>query len=199
MHYISCGKNLTIYFLNDIGVGHRIMKKVLVMSDTHGEVIDKTDEIMQNQFLYIEKIKHINAEKTAIDKKQFKYDIRIFGCQMNEHDAEKLAGMLEEMGYVKVSEGEPADIVIFETCCVRENAEEKIYGHLGMLKPSKGDNKGVIAVTGCMMQQPHVVEKIKKSYRHVDIVFGTHNLHAFPELLYKHLKAGYQFPYVRNS
>jgi tRNA-2-methylthio-N6-dimethylallyladenosine synthase len=156
----------------------------------NGKVIDKTDEIMQNQFLYIEKIKHINAEKTAIDKKQFKYDIRIFGCQMNEHDAEKLAGMLEEMGYVKVSEGEPADIVIFETCCVRENAEEKIYGHLGMLKPSKGDNKGVIAVTGCMMQQPHVVEKIKKSYRHVDIVFGTHNLHAFPELLYKHLTTG---------
>ncbi|HEY8500874.1 MAG TPA: tRNA (N6-isopentenyl adenosine(37)-C2)-methylthiotransferase MiaB, partial [Clostridia bacterium] len=102
----------------------------------------------------------------------------------------KLAGMLEEMGYVKVSEGEPADIVIFETCCVRENAEEKIYGHLGMLKPPTGKSKSIIAVTGCMMQQPHVVEKIRKSYRHVDIVFGTHNLHAFPELLYKRLVTG---------
>lgn len=153
-------------------------------------IIEKTDDIMQNQFLYIERVKEINAERTAIDKKQLKYDLRVYGCQMNEHDAERLAGMLEEMGYVKISEGEQADIIIFETCCVREHAEEKIYGHLGRLKPPIGKSKSIIAITGCMTQQPYVVEKIRKSYTHVDIVFGTHNLHTFPELLYKRLTTG---------
>jgi len=111
-----------------------LLERVWYVS-VNGRIIEKTDDIMQKQFLYIEKIKEIIAEKTAIDKKQSTYDLRVYGCQMNEHDAEKLAGMLEEMGYVKAGEGEPADIVIFETCCVRENAEEKIYGHLGSLKP----------------------------------------------------------------
>ena len=166
-----------------------LLERVWYVS-VNGRIIEKTDDIMQKQFLYIEKIKEIIAEKTAIDKKQSTYDLRVYGCQMNEHDAEKLAGMLEEMGYVKAGEGEPADIVIFETCCVRENAEEKIYGHLGSLKPPTGKSKSIIAITGCMMQQPHVVEKIRKSYTHVDIVFGTHNLHTFPELLYKRLTTG---------
>jgi tRNA-2-methylthio-N6-dimethylallyladenosine synthase len=163
-------------------------KDPIYMADR--KIIETTEDETQKQYIYIEKVKDINAEKAAQEGRQSTYDIRIFGCQMNEHDAEKLAGMLEEMGYAKVHPGEQADVIVFETCCVRENAEEKVYGHLGNLKPYSREGKTIIAVTGCMMQQPHVVEKIKKSYHHVNIVFGTHNLHTFPELLYKYLTGG---------
>lgn len=158
------------------------------MSDR--KIIEATEDAIQKQFAYIDKVQQVTAEQTSREGRQPTYDIRVFGCQMNEHDAEKLAGMLEEMGYTKATDGEQADVIVFETCCVRENAELKIYGHLGILKPSEGEKKSVIAITGCMMQQPEVVEKIKKSYRHVSIVFGTHNLHTFPELLYKYLSKG---------
>ncbi len=148
------------------------------------------DEAIQKQYAYIDKVKDINTQRVNSEGKRPSYDVRIFGCQMNEHDAESIAGMLEEMGFEKAQTDEQADVIVFETCCVRENAEEKIYGHLGILKPSEGDKKSIIAITGCMMQQPHVVEKIKKSYHHVNIVFGTHNLHTFPELLYKYITGG---------
>jgi tRNA-2-methylthio-N6-dimethylallyladenosine synthase len=154
-----------------------------------GTVAVANDEI-HNQYAFIDRVKEMNTEKAAREGRQPTYDVRVFGCQMNEHDAEKLTGMLEEMGYTKAPAGEQADVIVFETCCVRENAEEKIYGHLGLLKPSEGEKKSIVAITGCMMQQPHVVEKIKKSYHHVSIVFGTHNLHTFPELLYKYLSKG---------
>ncbi|NLN65426.1 MAG: tRNA (N6-isopentenyl adenosine(37)-C2)-methylthiotransferase MiaB [Clostridiaceae bacterium] len=153
-------------------------------------IIEATEDAVQRQYVYIEKVKEITAEQTSREGRQPTYDVRVFGCQMNEHDAEKIIGMLEEMGYSKASAGEQADVIVFETCCVRENAEEKIYGHLGILKPSEGDKRSIVAVTGCMMQQPQVVEKIKKSYRHVNIVFGTHNLHLFPELLYRYMSEG---------
>ncbi|MBP7176090.1 MAG: tRNA (N6-isopentenyl adenosine(37)-C2)-methylthiotransferase MiaB [Thermoclostridium sp.] len=152
--------------------------------------LDTTEDVIQRQYACIDKVKEINIEKAGLEGRQPTYDVRIFGCQMNEHDAEKLAGMLEEMGYTKAPADEQADVIVFETCCVRENAEVKVYGHLGILKPSEGDKKSIIAITGCMMQQPHVVEKIKKSFRHVKIVFGTHNLHTFPELLLKYLTKG---------
>jgi len=138
-----------------------------------------------NQF--INDIKQINRDANN----QKKYSIRVFGCQMNEHDAEKLSGMLNEMGYVEAKDEKDknVDIIIFITCCVRENAEEKVFGHLGALKALKEQNPDmIIAVCGCMMQQEHVVDKIKKSYRQVDIVFGTHNLHEFPKLLYRSLR-----------
>ncbi len=157
---------------------------------TDERTLEVTEDAIQQQYAYIDKVKEITAEKAGREGRQPTYDVRIFGCQMNEHDAEKLIGMLEEMGYTKASAGEQADVIVFETCCVRENAEEKVYGHLGLLKPDEGDKKSILAITGCMMQQPQVVEKIKKSYRHVGIVFGTHNLHTFPELLYKHLTSG---------
>ena len=146
-----------------------------------------SEEAIQKQYAYIDKVKEITIQRVNLEGRRPTYDIRIFGCQMNEHDAENLTGMLEEMGFERAQKDEQADVIVFETCCVRENAEEKIYGHLGLLKPSEGDKKSIIAITGCMMQQPQVVEKIKKSYRHVNIVFGTHNLHAFPELLYKYM------------
>lgn len=148
---------------------------------------DAAGDVVSQQYAYIEKVKEITAEKAALEGRQPTYEVRVFGCQMNEHDAEKLTGMLEEMGYTRASDGELADVIVFETCCVRENAEEKIYGHLGLLKPNIEANKSILAITGCMMQQPHVVERIRKTYRHVAIVFGTHNLHTFPELLYKYL------------
>lgn len=113
-----------------------------------------------------------------------RFQIKTYGCQMNEHDSEKLAAMLGQMNYLEADDLEQADLIILNTCCVRENAELKVYGNLGELKHLKMKNPDLIlAICGCMMQQQHVVEKIKKSYPFVDLVFGTHNLHRFPELL----------------
>lgn len=117
-----------------------------------------------------------------------KYLIETYGCQMNEHDSEKLEGFLNQMGYSKTDSRENADLIIFNTCCVRENAELKVYGKLGALKHLKRKHKNlIIAVCGCMMQQNHVVKYIQKTYPHVDLIFGTHNLHNFPYLLEKTL------------
>lgn len=113
------------------------------------------------------------------------YFISTYGCQMNEEDSEKLAGMLENMGYIKTDTRNEADIIIFNTCCVRENAELKVYGNLGELKALKRENPDlIIAVSGCMMQQKGIPELIKKKYPHVDIIFGTHNIHRLPELIH---------------
>jgi tRNA-2-methylthio-N6-dimethylallyladenosine synthase len=113
-----------------------------------------------------------------------KYFIRTYGCQMNENDSEKLAGVLEEEGYQPATELEDADIIILNTCCVRENAELKVFGKIGQLKQFKRENPElIIGICGCMMQEDHVVEEIKEKYSHVDLVFGTHNIHHFPQLL----------------
>ncbi len=112
------------------------------------------------------------------------YHIITFGCQMNEHDSEHIAGMLEEQGYERCLEKKEADLVIINTCSVRENADKRFFGTLGQLKKSKESNPNfIVAVCGCMMQQQHVVDKIKKTYPWVDLVFGTHNIHEFPRLL----------------
>ncbi|MEN1759348.1 tRNA (N6-isopentenyl adenosine(37)-C2)-methylthiotransferase MiaB [Anoxynatronum sibiricum] len=112
------------------------------------------------------------------------FHIKTYGCQMNEHDSEKLAAMLGQMNYLEADSLDQADLIILNTCCVRENAELKVYGNLGELKHLKEKNPDLIlAICGCMMQQKHVVEKIRKSYPFVDLIFGTHNLHRFPELL----------------
>ena len=127
-------------------------------------------------------IKQLRALNPLGDKK---YMVTTFGCQMSESDGEKIAGMLEKMGYSSTEDDAEADIIVFNTCCVREHAEKKIFSRLGRLKQNKNDNKDmIIAFGGCMAQQPHIVEKIKKSYRYVDIIFGTHNVYRFPELLY---------------
>ncbi|MGM0501400.1 MAG: tRNA (N6-isopentenyl adenosine(37)-C2)-methylthiotransferase MiaB [Bacillota bacterium] len=113
-----------------------------------------------------------------------KYFIRTYGCQMNENDSEKLAGVLEEEGYQATDNIKDADIIILNTCCVRENAELKVFGKLGQLKKFKRENPELlIGVCGCMMQEDHVVEEIKEKYSHVDLVFGTHNIHHFNQLL----------------
>ncbi|KEI92002.1 (dimethylallyl)adenosine tRNA methylthiotransferase [Clostridium botulinum B2 275] len=110
--------------------------------------------------------------------------ISTYGCQMNEEDSEKLSGMLKKEGYIRTEEREDADVIIFNTCCVRENAELKVYGNLGILKGLKSKNPNlIIAVTGCMMQQKGMAETIKKKFPFVDIIIGTHNLHNFPNYL----------------
>ena len=107
------------------------------------------------------------------------------GCQLNENDSEKIAGMLTEMGYRETDDLECASIFILNTCCVRENAEEKLFGKLGELKKLKQKNNSIIAICGCMMQEKHIQDKLKQSYPYVDIIFGTHTLHKLPEDLYK--------------
>lgn len=116
-------------------------------------------------------------------KKKYFY-IETWGCQMNEEDSEKLSGMLKRIGYEKCEDKKNADIIIFNTCCVRENAELKVHGNLGILKKFKAENPDlIIAVCGCMMQQKGVAEEILKKFPHVDIIFGTHNSYKFPEYL----------------
>lgn len=114
------------------------------------------------------------------------YKIITYGCQMNEHDSEKLAGMLEEMGYLPTEELAESDIIILNTCVIRENAELKVYGKLGELKQYKRENPDlIIGIGGCMMQQDEPVAEIYKKYQHVDLIFGTHNIHHLPALIEK--------------
>ena len=135
----------------------------------------KTD--IKNELEYIEKVRKINEGKNA------KYYILTMGCQLNENDSEKICGMAEKMGYTKTDNIMEADLVIYNTCCVRENAEERLFGKLGEVKKLKEARGTIIAIGGCMMQEKHIVDKIKKSYKY-DVIFGTHTLHRFPEDLY---------------
>ena len=143
--------------------------------------MDTSSEI-KLQEEYIKKVKKINQDKNL------KYTILTMGCQLNENDSEKLCGMLEKMGYTKTEKQNDADLALFNTCCVRENAEDKLFGKLGELKRLKEQKGIIIAIGGCMMQEKHITDKIKESYPFVDILFGTHTLHKFPEDLYKVIK-----------
>lgn len=137
---------------------------------------------IEEELKYIDKVNEINKGKIL------KYYILTMGCQLNENDSEKLSGMLEKMNYKKTLNMEEADLVLFNTCCVRENAEEKLFGKVGEVKKQK-ENKGtIIAIGGCMMQEEHIVKKLKQSYPYVDIIFGTHTLHKLPKDLYKALE-----------
>ena len=112
-----------------------------------------------------------------------KYNIITFGCQMNEHDSETIAGMLQEKGCVETMSRDDSDITIINTCSVRENADKRFFGTLGQLKKLKEKNPEYVAcVCGCMMQQQHIIDTIKSKYPWVDIIFGTHNIHRFPDL-----------------
>ncbi len=112
------------------------------------------------------------------------YIIKTFGCQMNEHDSEVLAGMLEGMGYYPAGKLESADIIILNTCCIRETAENKVFSLLGRLRRQKVENPGVIiGVCGCMPQQEEMAERIRRVFPHVDFIFGTHNIQRMPEII----------------
>lgn len=139
---------------------------------------------LQRQMEFIRQIRKENEAYTAKTGRQKKFYSLAMGCQMNAHDSEKLEGMLDEMGYVRTDEETDADFIIYNTCCVRENAELKVYGKLGWLKHYKKENPdAVVALCGCMMQQDNVLQTIRQKYRHVDLVFGTFNLYKLPELM----------------
>ncbi|MDR1640892.1 MAG: tRNA (N6-isopentenyl adenosine(37)-C2)-methylthiotransferase MiaB [Clostridiales bacterium] len=137
----------------------------------------------------IERVASINRSR---DRQPLAF-VRTFGCQMNAHDSEKLEETLLRMGYGKAPSEDCADLALINTCCVRENAENRVFGNLGKLKELKGKKPDMlVAVCGCMMQEDAAVERIKKSYRHVDVVFGTFNLDRFPELLLSRMESGRQ-------
>ena len=143
-----------------------------------------TNETKQ-QYVYMDKCREIIKKKAELRKKPFTANIKTFGCQMNARDSEKLEGILENIGY-EIVDSEDADFVLYNTCTVRENANLKVYGRLGHLKKEKEKNPDMmIALCGCMMQEETVVEKIKESYRFVDIIFGTHNIYKLAQLLYE--------------
>ena len=142
----------------------------------------KNIEEIEIQKQYIEKVRKEN------EGKKLTYNILTMGCQLNENDSEKLCGMIEQMGYIRIDEAKKADLAVMNTCCVRENAEDKLFGKLGELKKSKEQNGTIIAIGGCMMQEKHIQEKLRKSYPYFDIIFGTHTLHRFPEDLYNAIK-----------
>lgn len=155
------------------------------MSQKVSQITEKINgvEETKRQFIYIEKAKeHVKALSNELGKKPT-CCVTTFGCQMNARDSEKLAGILELAGYELIDD-EDADFVIYNTCTVRDNANQRVYGRLGHLNSLKKKNPHKkIALCGCMMQEPSVIEKIKKSYRFVDLIFGTHNIYKFAELL----------------
>ena len=137
----------------------------------------------QLQYSYMDKAKEYIQKKEQTLGRKLTFHVTTFGCQMNARDSEKLVGILEEIGYVEVDD-EKADFVIYNTCTVRENANNKVYGRLGYLSTLKKKNpEMMIALCGCMMQEPDVVERIRTHYKYVNLVFGTHNIFKFAELL----------------
>ena len=136
---------------------------------------------------YIKKNFELNNNKNKTAK------INTFGCQMNAHDSEKLLDMLLKMGYQINNNNKNLDLVLFNTCCVRENPEDKLFGNLGYFKNQKKINPDLkIILCGCMMQQKNIIKKIRESYKFVDVVFGTFNFYKFPELLFNNINTGSQ-------
>ena len=147
-----------------------------------------TDE-PERQYYYIAKAREIVKKKSEACGRPLTAGIVTMGCQMNARDSEKLNGILSAVGY-ELTGKEDADLVVYNTCTVRENANNKVYGHLGYLQNYKKHNPQMkIAMCGCMMQENAVVEKIRESYRFVDLIFGTHNLYKFAELLVEMLES----------
>lgn len=139
----------------------------------------------ERQMYFIGKMRELVQKKSQEKGRPLTCMINTFGCQMNARDSEKLLGILEQIGFVE-SDSEEADFVLYNTCTVRDNANQKVYGRLGYLNSLKKKNpKMLIALCGCMMQEKEVVEKIRKSYPFVDIIFGTHNIFKLAELLYE--------------
>lgn len=150
------------------------------------EIIDKK-QIPQSeperQYYFMDIAKNYVEQLSAKKGSPLTFHVTTFGCQMNARDSEKLVGILERIGYVE-TDTEEADFVIYNTCTVRENANNKVYGRLGVLQNYKKKNPHMlIGLCGCMMQETVVVEKLKESYRFVDLIFGTHNIYKFAELI----------------
>lgn len=156
--------------------------------------IDITKEIPLDetgrQYYYMAKARAYVREQSERLGRKLSCCVTTFGCQMNSRDSEKLAGILEKTGY-GLTDSEDADLVIYNTCTVRDNANQRVYGRLGVLNSMKKKKPHMkIALCGCMMQEEAVIDKIKKSYRFVDLIFGTHNIFKFAELLCRMFEAG---------
>lgn len=157
-------------------------------SELYSGNISVTEKEPARQLFFMDKCHEIIEEYIAKNGKAPTYYVATFGCQMNAHDSEKLIGILEKIGYKESETEEAADFVIFNTCTVRENANQRLYGHLGSLKKRKEKNPDmIIGICGCMMQQSDVVEYVRKSFSFVDILFGTFNFYKLAELLYQKL------------
>ena len=162
----------------------------LLFNDEMENIIDAMDlsqeapvEEPQRQYWFMKKARQLVKEQSEKLGRPLTANITTFGCQMNARDSEKLVGILERIGYVEVPD-ENADFVIYNTCTVRENANLRVYGRLGYLHSLKKKNPHMmIGLCGCMMQEPQVVEKLKKSYSFVNLIFGTHNIYKFAELV----------------
>jgi len=149
--------------------------------------ISEEEKAKQRDFLA--RIKEINDRFCVTHKRRPLCNTETYGCQQNENDTERIRGMLKEAGYDFCERAEDADIVIYNTCAVRENAEDKVYGRLGILRHIKeGRPDLIIGLCGCMVQQEHITEKIKKVHNHVDLIFGTHALYKLPQLLFEVLE-----------
>ncbi|OYP48641.1 tRNA (N6-isopentenyl adenosine(37)-C2)-methylthiotransferase MiaB, partial [Lachnotalea glycerini] len=167
------------------------MEKNVIKIDFNNIDISKEEPIHEpeRQYYFIAKARKLVKDKSKKLGRPLTCMVTTFGCQMNQKDSEKLLGILELIGYEQ-ADSEKADFVIYNTCTVRDNANQKVYGRLGFLNGVKRTNPNMlIALCGCMMQEPEAVEKIKKSYSFVDIIFGTHNIFKFAELLYTRLQS----------
>lgn len=145
------------------------------------------EKALKRQQGFILKLKENNINFAKINGRARLALTETYGCQQNENDTERIRGMLKEAGFEFTDDTKKADVVIYNTCAVRENAEDKVFGRLGILKHIKEEERPdmIIGICGCMVQQEHITEKIKKVHNHVDLVFGTHALYKMPELLYR--------------
>lgn len=139
----------------------------------------------ERQYYFMDKLKALLEQKAIERKKKYSYSVVTFGCQMNFRDSEKLDGVLSTIGMVPAEEKE-ADVVLYNTCTIRENADQKLLGHLGQMKNNKGKRKDlIVGICGCMMQDKKSVEFINEKFGFIDLIFGTHNLYRLSELLYQ--------------
>ena len=160
----------------------------MIIETEKNKEIDET----ARQKEFIELARTLTDQKSNLLGRPLTYCLTTFGCQMNEKQSEAVAGIMDEIGYHR-QDNEEADVVIYNTCTVRENANLKVYGRLGHLHSLKDHNKDMkIILFGCMMQEQHVVDKIKKSYPFVNLVFGTHNIFKYAELFYNMLQSDHQ-------
>ena len=168
----------------DIQQGMEMKKNKTLDLDSIDLSLEAPLEEPARQYYFMAKArKYVKAMSEKLDRPLFSV-VKTFGCQMNARDSEKLAGILEQIGYRMVDEETRADFVIYNTCTVRDNANQRVYGRLGALNHQKKANPYLkIALCGCMMQEAAVIEKIQKSYRFVDLIFGTHNIYKLAELL----------------
>ncbi len=145
------------------------------------EVLVSKEEFAQ-QLEFAQKVREMYAENGKTPKAL----VETYGCQQNENDSERIKGMLSQMGFSFTDSRDDADFILFNTCAVREGAEMRVLGNIGALKHAKAKRQDlIVGICGCMMQQEHMVKKLKSKYKHVSVIFGTHSLYRFPEIMYK--------------